>query len=375
MEMLNRLNEMYAEAKMSFPNFIYTRLKDKVAVFCEECDETYYNTVASLLGRKYKRCAICTGAQKTVKSVRKELNRIHEGKYTFDEFIYTGQYKKGAVYCVKCGTYEEHTYTQAKNAIPCSACVRVYLSKKRALDPYTALDSIMKKQAYTVDLSSFTYIKPHVISEVTCLVCNHTFKASYANLTAKTPKKCPECSNKHTNSYRMPTQTKAHESVQERLGQDYSLRYFRYHGRTTRVPIACHICGRVTRVEYCRASRKSYVCVCQRLSLGAKKVHQYLATQHVQSALEETFDACRDIRCLPFDFYIPEYDLLIEYHGELHYIACANRGGEAKLKSTQKHDAIKKSYAEKHHNFLEIPYWDFNNIETILEAKLKELKD
>ena len=75
---------------------------------------------------------------------------------------------------------------------------------------------------------------------------------------------------------------------------------------------------------------------------------------------------------LRYDFYLPEYNLLIEYHGEQHEQAYDFFGGEEKLKQQQEHDRRKKEYAELHNiKLLEILYWDYNNIEEILYINIE----
>ena len=73
---------------------------------------------------------------------------------------------------------------------------------------------------------------------------------------------------------------------------------------------------------------------------------------------------------LSYDFYIPKYNLLIEYQGEFH-------DGTAKIQTKEgfeiqkEHDKRKKEYALSNgYNFLEIWYYDFDSIEEILNKYL-----
>lgn len=82
-----------------------------------------------------------------------------------------------------------------------------------------------------------------------------------------------------------------------------------------------------------------------------------------------------------YDFYLPDYNLIIEYDGEQHYMP-VNFGQndikrmEEKLKITQEHDKIKNEYCEKHNiNLLRIPYWEKQNIETIIYNYLQRLNE
>jgi hypothetical protein len=75
---------------------------------------------------------------------------------------------------------------------------------------------------------------------------------------------------------------------------------------------------------------------------------------------------------LSYDFYLPKYNLLIEYQGEQHekYIECFHKAKKG-FEKQQEHDKRKREYAQKHNiKLLEIWYWDFDNIESILQKEL-----
>jgi hypothetical protein len=66
---------------------------------------------------------------------------------------------------------------------------------------------------------------------------------------------------------------------------------------------------------------------------------------------------------------------LIEYQGEQHEYPIKLFGGEKQFKIQQEHDKRKREYAEFHGiQLLEIWYWDFDNIEKILEETLSKIK-
>ena len=91
-----------------------------------------------------------------------------------------------------------------------------------------------------------------------------------------------------------------------------------------------------------------------------------------------TFHDCRDINPLPFDFYLSDYNILIEVDGEGHYKPIP-RGSmtleEAKqqLFITQKHDGIKTQYCNNHNiPLIRIPYWERKNLECFLFNSLND---
>jgi hypothetical protein len=79
---------------------------------------------------------------------------------------------------------------------------------------------------------------------------------------------------------------------------------------------------------------------------------------------------------LRFDFAIFDKEknvkCLIEYDGQQHFMEqSGNR--RSKLKVTQKHDGMKNQYCkEVGIKLIRIPYWQYKNIEEILEIQLQE---
>ena len=74
----------------------------------------------------------------------------------------------------------------------------------------------------------------------------------------------------------------------------------------------------------------------------------------------------------PYDFYLPKFNLLIEYNGEQHYkeLPFFHRK-QGSFENQLMRDSIKKDYAEKEgYELLVIPFWEQNNIEKILLEKL-----
>lgn len=53
-------------------------------------------------------------------------------------------------------------------------------------------------------------------------------------------------------------------------------------------------------------------------SKGERRVEQYLKENNIEYNKQYKFKDCKDIRCLPFDFYLPNHNTCIEYDGEQH---------------------------------------------------------
>ena len=108
-------------------------------------------------------------------------------------------------------------------------------------------------------------------------------------------------------------------------------------------------------------------CGCLAKSHGEIVVEEILKENNIKYKCQHRFDDCKNERCLPFDFYLPEYNICIEYQGKQHYQVVDYFGGEKGFKERQRNDAIKKKYcADNNITLLEIQYGETKENITIM---------
>lgn len=82
-----------------------------------------------------------------------------------------------------------------------------------------------------------------------------------------------------------------------------------------------------------------------------------------------------------YDFYLPQYNLFIEYDGQQHYEPVRFYGNNIEenmkiFQKVQEHDKIKNKYCEENNiHLLRIPYWETKNIEMIINNCLQRLSE
>ena len=106
---------------------------------------------------------------------------------------------------------------------------------------------------------------------------------------------------------------------------------------------------------------------------GENKIAHYLLKYNIEFISQKSYDDLRGIGGgrLSYDFYLPKFNLLIEYQGEQHDHPVNLFGGEEQFIKQQEHDRRKREYALKHSmELLEIWYYDFAKLEEILKEKL-----
>lgn len=91
-------------------------------------------------------------------------------------------------------------------------------------------------------------------------------------------------------------------------------------------------------------------------SKAVKLIDKFLSDHNINFEKEKRFDECRHKNPLPFDYFLPELNILIEYDGEQHFKpmrwskmgnkAIGKKIAEQKLKETQLRDKIKTKWAK-----------------------------
>ena len=132
-------------------------------------------------------------------------------------------------------------------------------------------------------------------------------------------------------------------------------------------------CGNTVKVRsYTLTSKHTQSCGCLR-SESFSKFEVFITNILKESLIsydnEYGFDDCRGIggKRLRFDFYLPDYNTLIEYDGEQHFKPVEYFGGEEAYQNRVKNDEIKNKYCKMHKiNLIRIPY-------TLKEDAVKEI--
>lgn len=100
-------------------------------------------------------------------------------------------------------------------------------------------------------------------------------------------------------------------------------------------------------------------------SAGNQRLYTILKNNNISYKPEYCFQDCKDIYVLPFDVYLPNQNIAIEYDGIQHFKY--NRTGwatEEKYIRTKKHDDMKDNYCLTHGiKLIRIPYTDYENLD------------
>lgn len=238
--------------------------------------------------------------------------------------------------------------------------------------PYCAKRAKRTPEEYNTELanshSDIIAVEPYVNLKTPilhkCLRCGHEWMVKPTNVLHLNHS-CPRCAGRNTNR----TQDEFISDV-ERVNPNI-LVLDKYVNTTTKIRFQCKQCQYIWKAKpnnilfgkgcpHCKSSR------------GEIKIAEVLCELNISYVRQYKFLDCVDELCLPFDFYIPQYNCCIEYDGEQHFkpIRFGNMSSDKAIcayNKCVKHDNIKTQYCIKHNiKLIRISYLDFNNIKNIL---------
>ena len=144
---------------------------------------------------------------------------------------------------------------------------------------------------------------------------------------------------------------------------------------TNNLIVLCGSCNRntftVSYANYMSHNINKCRCCASVESSGEAKIREYLENHDIQYIHEKRFSDCVDKRSLPFDYYLQDYNAIIEYDGEQHFYPVY---GEENFAITKLHDEIKNKYCKDNQiSLLRIPYWEKDNIDDKVKEYIKTL--
>ncbi len=225
-----------------------------------------------------------------------------------------------------------------------------------------------EKEVPVTIISEYVSAKSKIIYR--CNICNKEFSATPNSLLNR--QACPECAViRRGNKRRKSTDAFAEDLF--RVQPNIEI-IGKYTGSHSLVKCRCKNDGYEWESYPANLLNRSAGCpVCNhKISRGETVIMNYLRIAGVEYEYNYSFDDCKRIHKLRFDFYLPELNTAIEFDGIQHFeeVPRFNDGCNS-LQLTQERDKIKDEYCSEHGiKLIRIPFYDITNIEEILDSEL-----
>lgn len=295
------------------------------------------------------------------------LNRCKEMNYELVEpFVYINNKTKIKLRCLKDGCIWEINYNNyINNKKRCSKCTGN--KKHTQIEAETLVINRCKELNYEL-VEPFIYINNKSKIHLKCLNDGYTWLVSYYGFI-NNDNNCAKCSNNPR-----ITQEEAEKNILERCKEmKYELiEPFIYKTNITKIHLMCLNDNNDWYVSYQKFINQKTGCPKCKKSKGEITIESFLSKNNIYHIKQKRFNECKHINTLPFDFYLPNYNICIEYDGEQHFKPKKFYGGDKYLNKRIKLDKIKNNYCKENNiKLIRIPYTEFKNIEDILKKELK----
>ena len=243
----------------------------------------------------------------------------------------------------------------------CPACLKE--KNKKIIE-----NCIKKARKIHGDLYDYSLVDFKTIYEKTEIICRKhgVFKQHIYNHIKG--RGCPICNIEKLKS---PTEHVI-EKFKKTHGDNYDYSLMKYVNTNTKIKIICKEHGVFEQVPAKHISGQG--CPNCKLSHGEEKVKRFLQDNSIMFKQQKIFTDCVNPiskNKLKFDFYLPMFNMCIEYDGEQHFVDkyyTAKSGGLSRIRIN---DNVKNEYCkDKGIKLLRISYKDFKSIEKIIKENI-----
>lgn len=182
---------------------------------------------------------------------------------------------------------------------------------------------------------------------------------------------CPKCGTEATKKQKKMSEKEFESKASESHNFKYDYSLVKFSNLHEKIKIVCPIHG-LFEQEANNHLRGQGCPECSKengKSIGCKKIEKFLHDHQLKFETEKKFDGCKGKRNkLPFDYFVIDEKLLVEYDGSQHYFP---KFGKKSFEELKINDKIKDEFCEKNGiRLLRIKYNQNNDIEKILKEEL-----
>ena len=286
-----------------------------------------------------------------------KAKEIHGDKYDYSKVEYSKSNDDVVIICPKHGEFLQKPVKHLSGQ-GCRDCG----IERRGLISRTSQEDFLKKvkkihgDNYSFDKSVYTSANDPIL--VTCKI-HGDFYSTPSNLYGGHG--CNDCAIQKNSDNLRKSNDEFIKQAQDIHGDKYDYSQVNYSRTGDKIDIICPKHGPFDTTP--NHHLRGVGCpICQE-SKGERSVTNILEKHKISYERQKKFDDCRNVfnkkvcRKLPFDFYIPLLNCLIEYDGEQHFRPVSKFGGEEGFKKLRQRDELKNQYCEeKGIKLIRIPY-------------------
>lgn len=288
-------------------------------------------------------------------------NKVHNFKYDYSLVEYVASKIKVKIICPEHDFFYQAPQDHKKGR-GCNKCAQTLKSNLNSSNKDEFIKKAIKIHGNKFDYSLVNYVNSKIKIKIVCPYHGEFEQIPNSHLIGS---ECMQCAVKKRNESLIITNELFIEKANKKHNNLYDYSLSVYKAYNIKLKIICSKHGVFEQVAYYHLNGNG--CQSCKISKGENAIKKYLESIYVNFTINKKFDDCKHINHLPFDFYLPEYKMCIEFDGGQHFKPVSFFEGEKGFLLTQKRDKIKNEYCEKNNiPLLRIPFTDFDNIESLV---------
>lgn len=313
-------------------------------------------------------CFKCNGNEKkTNADFINDSIKVHGSKYEYSLVEYRGNKTKVKIMCKKHGIFEQEPSSHLSGK-GCSECRKDILNLKFKLNTNEFIKRAIKAHGNKYNYSLVNYINVDTKVEIICSEHGIFEQTPYNHYNGSI---CPKCNVKQRGINKRKDLYYFINKANDVHYNKYDYSKVVYKTTTTPIIIICPTHGMFLQNPSNHLYNASGCPNCKS-SKGELTILNILNNKNIKYEREKKFELCVYKRKLPFDFYLYEHNICIEYDGVQHFKEINKWVSEkSSLKHQQLKDNIKTEYC-KNNNIVLLRIRYDENIEEKLTSFLKE---
>lgn len=302
--------------KYNYEHVIYIDIFTKVEIYCNKHKEYFLQTPNDHLNSSHgcPKCGLDTCSKSRTLSTEEFIRRAKEmygNKYDYSKVEYINNRTPVTIYCNSC---KEYFNQSPDNHLANHGCQKCGGSKKLTKHEFIEKSKKVHSDKYCYDMVE--YIDNHSNIKIYCKKHNMYFEQLPAVHLRGCG--CTECGKEIRGIKRNTPKEEFIDRAIKIHGKKYSYDKIDYKNLQIKINIYCN-----KHKEYFLQTPASHLvgrgCPICKESQGERKIALFLDSLNIKYEREKRFVDCKNKRSLPFDFYLSDYNICIEYDGKQHF--------------------------------------------------------
>lgn len=348
--------------KYSYEKTEYVTCEVKLIITCPNHGDFPQLPSHHLKGHGCKLCCykkIKCDRSKTIEQFIEESKMVHGTKYNYSNLIYQNTHSKVEIICPVHGSFWQIAKHHL-NGSGCQKCYDEHRSIKQRKSQEDFINEARQVHQSKYDYSNTIYVNSNTKIEIICKIHGSYWQVPYLHLRSN----CPKCSNETKIRTKITTEVFIKRAIEEH-GNLYDYSDVEYVNMHKKVKIKCNKCKTVI-FQRAQCHLKGHGCQKCYASYGERKIRKLLINLNISFEEQKRFKDCinpKTNRKLMFDFYLPEYNICVEYDGKHHYEPSKRiydiEKSKKMFENSKFRDEIKNKYClEKNIKLIRIPYYE-----------------